>query len=85
MKRTGALLGLMYLAGCASNGGGMGYLFDRYMLQNKSAETAKIINDRVRTQQARARSGQMPKPVDDPEAYKDFRAAIPSPTGRGSG
>ena len=75
MRRAGALLCLILLAGCASDGsGGMGYLFDRYLLQNRSAETAKIIGDRVRAQQARARNGQMPEPIEDPEAYKDFRA-----------
>ena len=51
----------------------MSYVFDRYVLQNNSAETSKVLMDRVETQQKKAERGELPAAVAIPDQYRDFR------------
>jgi hypothetical protein len=62
------------LPACSSDqSAGMSYVFDRYVLQNSSAETTKILMDRIETQQQKAARGELPEPVRLPRQYEDFR------------
>ncbi len=75
MQRVAAFAALSLLSACASNGsGGMGYLFERYLLQNRSAETTSTIMNRVEQQEKKASQGQLPKPIEEPHRFEDFRA-----------
>ncbi len=64
----------LFLSACSSDrSGGMSYVFDRYVLQNNSVETSKVLMDRVETQQQKAAQGELPEPVTIPDQYQDFR------------